>query len=331
VWYNRLRMDTRKTPAARALVTTSYSGYYIFERSGDGATGVARLKRGAFRSRDPLSVPVTGDFVELEPNPAGESRILSVCPRKTAFIRRDPSGSGRRAQVLAANFDYVFIFAGCDRPFAPGRLERAFALSRQSGAEAVVVLSKADLADARELEELAECARRAAPGAAVVPLSSKTGAGVETLRALLAPGRVAVLLGESGAGKSTLLNALAGKRVADTGEVRAKDAKGRHTTTAREFSRLPSGGAAIDTPGLREIGLHEAAEGIGDAFADVESLFAGCRFSDCSHGSEPGCAVRAAIEDGSLDPERWESYLKYSAESRSRGRERRGGWRKARR
>ena len=215
VWYNRLRMDTRKTPAARALVTASYSGYYIFERSGDGATGVARLKRGAFRSRDPLSVPVAGDFVELEPNPAGESRILSVCPRKTAFIRRDPSGSGRRAQVLAANFDYVFIFAGCDRPFAPGRLERAFALSRQSGAEAVVVLSKADLADARELEELAECARRAAPGAAVVPLSSKTGAGVETLRALLAPGRVAVLLGESGAGKSTLLNALAGKRVAD--------------------------------------------------------------------------------------------------------------------
>ena len=312
-----------------ARITSAYSGYYLFETP-DGAAGVARLKKGSFRSRDPEAVPVAGDIVRLQKNPRGESRITAVEPRKTRLVRRDPSGSGRRAQVLAANFDEVFMFAGCDRPFVPGRMERMAALARSSGARTTVVLSKCDLADAAELREMREYAAAAAPGTEIVALSVESGEGVETLAARIGDG-TAILLGESGAGKSSFLNRLAGRTVAGTREVREKDAKGRHTTTAREYVKLPRGGAVIDTPGLREVGLWDAAAGLADAFADVEAHLGRCRFSDCRHSGEPGCAVRAAIESGALAPERWESYRRYAAETAARGRERRGGAHKARR
>lgn len=322
-------MKTPPPDAAAARVAASYSGYYILKYD-DGSQTVARLKKSAFMRRDPLSLPVTGDMVLAVPNEAGEARILSILPRKSLLARRDPSGSGRRAQALAANFDVAFVFAGCDRPLVPGRLERLVALARSGGAGATVVFSKCELAAPGFLEDAAAMLDSIAPGVDCVLLSSRRGDGVEALRALIGAG-TAIFLGESGAGKSTFLNVLCGCEVAATGEVREKDAKGRHTTTSREFIPLPGGGAVIDTPGLREAGLWESAEGISATFPDVERHLGKCRFSDCRHTTEPGCAIRAAIESGELDPARWEAYSRYISESSARGRERRGGMHKARR
>lgn len=262
-------------------------------------------------SRSPADLPAVGDWVAVAAR-ADESAgtIQAVLPRRTRFSRKT-AWQAAEEQVLAANVDVVFIVTSLNEDLNLRRLERYLILGRESGAQPVVLLTKSDLA------EHAEGAVAAVEGiAADVPvhtLSSKTGAGLDAVRSYLRPGITAALLGSSGVGKSTLVNTLAGDELLETQELRS-DGQGRHTTTRRELVQLPGGALVIDTPGMRELQLWVADEALEETFDDVTSLFAHCRFSDCSHESEPGCAVQEALADGTLAPERWESYLKLEAE-----------------
>ena len=256
--------------------------------------------------------PAAGDWVAVELRP-GETTALvqAVLPRRTAFIRK-ASGPRGGAQVVAANVDVALLVASLNSDLNLRRLERYLATAYESGADPVIVLTKADLTD--DPEAATAEVQAIAFDAPVLALSSKTGEGLEALRAHLSPGRTAVLLGSSGAGKSTLLNALLGEEKMDTGAIRDADERGRHTTTHRELVLLPSGGLILDTPGMRELGLWEADAGVAATFADLEALAAQCRFTDCAHGREPGCAVQAAITTGELSEDRLHAYAKLQAE-----------------
>jgi ribosome biogenesis GTPase / thiamine phosphate phosphatase len=256
--------------------------------------------------------PTTGDWVVLRPVPGNGLVAAAVLPRRTVIVRRDPNSYTVLDQVLAANVDVVAVVHGLDRPLKLTRIERSLVVGWESGAVPVVVLAKADLSPMAEFE--ARAAEGAAPGVEVVLTSAETGLGVEALHAAIGPGRTAVFLGPSGAGKSSLVNRLVGEEVQDTGGVRDGDHKGRHTTTTRELIVLPGGGLLIDSPGLRALGLWEADEGLERTFPEIESLASACRFRDCSHGPEPGCAVRDAIERGELPERRLLSYRKLQRE-----------------
>lgn len=281
----------------------------------DAGEGIARKKTSAFHGRPGAVVPTTGDFVALEWNPNGESRILATLPRRAALVRTAPSSSGRKAQVIAVNFDTLFFLTSANQDFSVRRLERFLSLGRASGAPVVVLLTKSDLVDAAALARYVAEARAHAGGTEVLALSARTGAGLDALAPYVQPRRTIAFVGSSGVGKSSLVNALAGDARMPTSEVRSWDAKGRHTTTERELVRLPCGALVLDTPGLREIGLFEAEGGIADAFADIDALVRLCRFSDCRHDTEPGCAVKAALADGSLAGDRWLAYRRLKAES----------------
>jgi len=215
---------------------------------------------------------------------------------------------------VAVNFDHLLFLMSANLNFSVRRLERFLALGRNTRAEVVAVITKCDLAE-RFGEDYAAEAIRHANGVRVLRISSITGEGLDQIREMAAPRRTLALVGSSGVGKSSLVNALAGEDWMPTLETREWDDKGRHTTTERELVKLPSGALVIDTPGMREIGMWEADTGIGDAFADIEALFGKCRFSDCRHETEGGCAVKAALENGTLDQARWQAYLKLKAES----------------
>ena len=257
--------------------------------------------------------PTAGDYVLINYIPNGDSQIVRTLPRRTFFSRRDPT-PGRGEQAVAANFDYVFIVQSLNQDFNPKRLERYLTLAWQSGAVPVVILTKADLTEKRD--EYVQAAETIAEGAAVHAVSAKTGEGLEKLADYLRPGKTIVFLGSSGVGKSTLVNALAGKPLMNVSGIRESDGKGRHTTTHRQLIRLENGTLIIDTPGMRELGMWDVTRGLGEAFADVEQLLGKCRFSDCRHQSEPGCAVRQAIADGKLSRERWASYVKLKGEAK---------------
>jgi ribosome small subunit-dependent GTPase A len=269
-----------------------------------------RRVRPASALRDPsgLGAPVVGDWIAVR----GELAV-EVLPRRTAFVRT-VAGRASSAQVLAANLDLVFVVDALAGPARLRRVERYLAVAWSSGATPVVVLTKADLCDdvAAAVEQVAEDAL----GVEVLAVSALTGEGLDAVRALVSDGRTAAMVGPSGVGKSSLANALAGRPVAETQEVRDADGRGRHTTTARELHVLPGGGLLIDTPGMRELALYDDADGVATAFADVEELATGCRFRDCGHRSEPGCAVAAAIDDGRLDPARFLGWRKLEAEAR---------------
>jgi ribosome biogenesis GTPase / thiamine phosphate phosphatase len=258
------------------------------------------------------ALPTIGDWVALLlPSGEGEALIHSVLPRRSVLMRRE-AGSEHEGQLIAANLDVVFLVTGLDGDFNPRRIERALAVAWNSGAAPVVVLSKADLHEdvpARLLEVEA-----LAPGVPVLALSAQQGTGLEELRAQLPAGRTGALLGSSGVGKSTLVNRLLGEARLATQPVLPEDDRGRHTTTHRELFVLPHGGLLIDGPGLRELGLWGEEEGLGQAFSDVLALAADCRFSDCAHRGEPGCAVRAAVDSGALSKERLASFEKLQRE-----------------
>lgn len=257
--------------------------------------------------------PTAGDFVLIKYNPSGDSMIVRTLPRRTYFMRKDPDPN-RAEQAVAANFDYVFIMQSLNHDFNVKRLERYLTLAWQSGAEPVVVLTKADLLD--DFGERVREAERYSMGARVYAVSSETGYGLDALSDYFAPRKTVVFLGSSGVGKSSLVNALAGEEIMATGGIREDDSKGRHTTTHRELIMLKSGAMIIDTPGMRSLGMWDVSEGIGSAFADVEAYLGRCKFSDCRHESEPGCAIKAAIESGELDRERFLSYLALKKEAR---------------
>jgi ribosome biogenesis GTPase len=280
--------------------------------------------------RDPMKVVCTGDWVAVDPDGGDPRYVRTLLPRRTAFVR-STSSKRSEGQVLATNIDHIVICVSLAVELDLGRIERFLALamssssgnallhkpalSWESGAQPLVVLTKADLVpDVTGLSYLVQDVETAAPGVQVLPVSSTSGEGVEILAAVVSGG-TSVLLGVSGAGKSTLANALLGEDVMDVQSTRDVDGKGRHTTTTRNLLALPGGGVLIDTPGLRGVGLWDAEAGVSQVFSEIEALAEDCRFHDCAHAAEPGCAVLAAIEDGSLPERRLESYRKLLREN----------------
>jgi ribosome biogenesis GTPase len=262
-------------------------------------------------SSSPADLPAVGDWVAVAARTdEGGGTVQAVLPRRTKFSRKT-AWQAAEEQVLAANVDVVLIVTSLNEDMNLRRLERYLTLAWESGARPVFVLTKADLTE--EVDAAVAEVESIAFGVPVVALSSITGAGLDLLRGHLPEGVTAALLGSSGVGKSTLVNTLIGEELLETREIR-DDGKGRHTTTRRELVQLPGGALVIDTPGMREIQLWVADDGLEEAFEDVTELFGHCRFSDCAHESEPGCAVKAAIADGTLSQERWESYLKLQRE-----------------
>jgi ribosome biogenesis GTPase len=257
-------------------------------------------------------LPVTGDWVAARPVAPAQAIVEAVLPRRTLLSRRAP-GRREEQQPIAANIDLIFLVCGLDDDFNLRRIERYLTLAAESGVTPVIVLNKADLCSDLPAR-LAEAAS-VAGGAPIVPCSAATGP-LDALTAFLAPGRTVALLGSSGAGKSTIVNRFLGEERFRTGEVRESDSRGRHTTTRRELVTLPQGGALIDTPGMRELQLWAGEESVARTFEEISLLAAACRFRDCSHSGEQGCAVAEALARGDLDPGRWESYRKILAETR---------------
>ena len=292
------------------VVAEDRGSYLVLGPAGEQRASVT----GRFRheTSDPAAFPAVGDWVAVETSPAGDTTIHAVLPRRSALIRQ---AAGRRteAQVVGTNLDLVFVVASLNGDLNLRRLERYIAVAWESGAQPIVLLSKADLT-ADTVAILAEVEGVAA-GAVVLVVSSFDGRGVDEVRAMIGPGRTAAFVGSSGVGKSTLLNRLAGEERALVNTIREDDARGRHTTTRRQIHLLPEGGLVLDTPGMRELSLWDG-EGLEQSFSDLDELARGCRFSDCAHGAEPGCAVQAAIGTGTLAADRLAAWGKLQKEAR---------------
>ncbi len=276
------------------------------------------LLPGTARLDDPSSAPVVGDWVAVE-RAEGETHLIRrVLPRRTALgraqagERKKDHPAAAKQQLMAANVDVAIIVCGLDRDYNPRRIERYVTLAWGGGVEPVILLNKADLC--LDADQRAEEVRAFAPGATVETLSALDGAGIDTVRALVPPGRTACLLGSSGAGKSTILNGLMGSERQRTRGTSESTGKGRHTTTHRELLVIPGGGVMIDTPGLREVALIADEEALSAAFGSIRELAQRCRFADCSHTAEPGCAVLSAVEAGELEADRVESFHRLGRE-----------------
>ncbi|MDH6515649.1 ribosome biogenesis GTPase [Streptomyces sp. SAI-135] len=277
------------------------------------ADGLLRADTAFVTPNDPMRVLCTGDWAVVEP--AGNPRyVRTYLPRRTAFVR-STSSKRSEGQILAANVDHAIVAVSLAVELDLGRIERFLALAWESGAQPVVVLTKADLVpDAVTLSHLVQDVETTAPGVPVLTVSALDGEGLDLLLAVVSDGTT-VLLGQSGAGKSTLANVLIGEDAMAVQATRDADGKGRHTTTTRNLLALPGGGVLIDTPGLRGVGLWDAETGVGQVFSEIEELARQCRFHDCAHESEPGCAVLAAIDSGELPERRLESYRKLIREN----------------
>jgi len=266
-----------------------------------------------------LEPPVVGDYVKVFTNEYGDALIDEVLPRKTVFKRPNRSGHSEAyvknllEETIVSNFDYVFIVTSLNQNYSENRIARYVSITLNTGAKPIVILSKADLCDDVELK--VEITKAVCDKADVIAISSLTGYGLEQLQPYLQKDKTIVIVGSSGVGKSTLLNTLNGADLMKVNAIRDEDGKGRHTTTYRQLFRLQNGVWIMDTPGLREIGVLDMEEGIDETFSDVVALFDQCKFNDCSHTSEPGCAVRKALEDGSLSEDRWQTYLQLHNEN----------------
>ena len=289
--------DRRETPAR--IAAEHRGAYDVWSAT---AAGPARLAGRLRLEAEEAGLPGAGDWVVLRgvPGPDGIAVIERVLERRTVFTR-GAAGRGTRAQVVAANVDVVFAVCGLDADFNVRRIERYLARIWASGAEPAVILNKRDACDDAAARVAAVASRT--PGVAIHLTCALRGEGIETVRARLGRGTTVALVGSSGAGKSTLVNALLGEARMATGEVRAGDGRGRHVTTRRQLVRLPGGGLLLDTPGMRELALVDE-DGLDALFGDIEALAANCRFRDCRHGGEPGCAVQGAVAAGALDGSR---------------------------
>ncbi len=284
--------------------------YQVFTAQGDLPARITGKMRHTARGR--ADFPAVGDWVALSFTPGNaEGTIQGILPRKSK-ISRKVAGKALDEQILATNVDTAFIVTGLDNDFNLRRIERYLTVVWESGANPAVLLNKVDICPdpPGKLSEVEAITL----GVPVHLISARTGQGIAEVQSYLTRGKTAVLLGSSGAGKSTLINRLLGSDVQKTQAVREDDSHGRHTTTYRELITLPGGGCIIDSPGLREIQVWDAGTGIGETFEDVESIAQHCRFKDCRHENEPGCAVRAALDSGSLDARRFENYLKLQRE-----------------
>lgn len=303
-WRDALAAHPQARPAR--VIEQHRSGYIVTEAP-DAGYAAESLPEWQRPKCPPELRAAVGDWVLVECE-AAQARIVALLQRRSA-IKRGAAGEHYKQQVIAANVDAVFVVCGLDADFNPRRIERYLLLIVGSGAEPVVVLTKADKDGTDAEAALRALADVAAQGVAVVALNARDPAGVDALAPWLRPGRTIVLVGSSGAGKSTLTNTLLGAEKMKTGAVRDSDERGRHTTTYRALIPLPSGACLIDTPGMREL-KPTGEEDVAESFADVEALAAQCKFRDCRHFGEPGCAVRAALEAGTLDPGRYANYAK---------------------
>jgi len=295
-------------PARVALEHTHI--YRVFTESGEWLARVS----GRLRHRAAVRVdfPAVGDWVAVEPPAHGaDARIRAVLPRFSRFSRR-AAGDPTEEQIVAANIDTVFLVSGLDGNFNPRRIERYLVVAWDSGATPVVVLNKADLV--ADPVAITEEVRSLAPGVAVHAVSCRVPRSLDVLHSLVGYGQTAALLGSSGVGKSTIVNQLIGRDLLRTRDVRSSDSRGRHASTARQLVMLPGQGVLIDTPGMRELQLWETTEAFGGTFADIEERAVHCRFRDCQHRVEPGCAVRAAVEAGEIPAQRLESFHKLGDE-----------------
>jgi ribosome biogenesis GTPase len=284
--------------------------YNIVTEFGEKA---AKLKGSLFYNGEQNSIyPAVGDFVLVKNNPYGEDIIYKVLDRKSKFSRLD--SFNETEQIVATNFDYVFIMTSLNHDINLKRIERYLASAWQSGGSPVIILTKSDLcSDYKVYKEKIE---KVAVGVPVIAVSSFTKEGLEELRNYIKPSSTIVFLGSSGVGKSSLVNTIGGSEIMKVNEIREDDSKGRHTTTHRQLIMLENGTMIIDTPGMRELGLWDVSEGLSTTFNDIEGFAERCKFSDCSHGSEPGCAVKTALESGELSKDRWENYTKLQKEAK---------------
>ena len=291
---------------ARGRIARVSRGFSLVFTGGDAVLAAS----GSMRTRTGL-VPATGDYVIVTDDPEDGPSLAAIAPRRSALTRR-AAGRIPEPQVLAANIDDVFVMQGLDRDINLRRIERQLVLSWDSGAEPVIVLTKADQVD--DPTEAVDLVSAVAPGVTVIAVSTVSGVGLDFIGQRLGDGRAVAMLGLSGIGKSTLVNALSDGVVQRTGEVRAADRRGRHTTVTRDLIPLPSGGFMIDTPGIREIGLWQAYDGMAKTFPEISGEVDRCRFADCAHENEPGCAVREALAGGAIEERRLEHWRDLSAE-----------------
>lgn len=289
-----------------ALITAVHRE--LFEFVSPGGEGRAQVKRGLHLPE----MPTVGDYVALVFDPSGISIIHGILPRSTLFVRADSWRGGR--QLVAANVDMVFVTTSLNMEFNLRRLERYTALALESGAQLIFLLTKRDLVTDGIIAEAVSQINTLFPGAPVLAVSAHTGEGMDELEKMLAPGSMAVLLGSSGVGKSSVVNALLDEERMKTNSIGAND-KGHHTTVQRQLLQLRTGALLIDTPGMRELGMWDALDGVANVFPEIDAAAARCKFRDCTHTHEPGCAVQAGIADGTLDPKRVRNYLAMHAES----------------
>jgi ribosome biogenesis GTPase len=296
--------------APARVVAEDRGSYQVVGMAGEQRASVT----GRFRFEaedDPAAFPAVGDWVAIEAGMGDETVIHALLPRRTALVRQ-ASGKRTAAQVVGANLDVVFVVASLNADLNLRRLERYVAAAWESGGQPVVLLSKADLGG--NVEAIVLAVERVAAGAAIVVVSAFDGRGVDEVRARIGVGQTVAFVGSSGVGKSTLLNRLAGEERAAVREIREDDARGRHTTTRRQLHLLPEGGLVLDTPGMRELSLWDGG-GLDQSFADIDEMVAECRFGNCRHNGEPGCAIAVALADGTLAADRLEGWRKLLRES----------------
>jgi len=302
-----------------ARIAREHKGlYFIFSQYGELSARISGKLRHNIKSRAEL--PAVGDWVAVQPRPdEHKATILALLPRKSLFSRKavlsggmPDSGGKTEQQVLSANVDTVFLVCGLDADFNPRRIERYLTVAWDSGASPVIVLNKIDLCmDIKDKVAEVESVAFSVP---IHPVSATKNQGLENIQKYLSRGKTAVLLGSSGVGKSSIINKMLGQENLKVREVRAYDSRGRHTTASRQMILLPDGGIVIDTPGMRELALWDNEEGIERTFSDIAELAHGCRFRDCSHQNEPGCAVQQALKAGTLNPNRYSNYIKLQKE-----------------
>jgi len=309
------KIDNNKTIAR--IIATHKGRYEIVCNHGKG---FAKIKRGSYDDNTNSIYPTTGDFVVIEWNDMGDSMIGETLKRESFFSRAASSSDRNRElhnqhqQLVAANFDYVFIMQSLNQNFNINRIERYLSLAWESGGIPVIVLTKSDLVT--DAKEFVDEVQSVAFGVDVYAISCVTKEGIDDIKKYFSKGKTIVFLGSSGVGKSTLVNTLYGEEVMKTSGIRESDSRGRHTTTSRNLILLPNGAMIIDTPGMRELGMWDAESGIGKTFSDIEEMARKCKYSDCTHTSEPGCRILKAIENGELNRERLKQYWKLQKESK---------------